>query len=399
MRILMVSALFPTPSAPKVLGGAEVVARRLADALVARGATITVVRAGPPGTVVKEEEVGAMRVLTVPIRNRYSPFDTEQEHGALAKLLWHARDDWGASADLRDVIGRERPDVLHTHNIGALSTGVWRAAAAEKVPIVHTLHDYYLLCPRTTRFRYETVCARQCRDCRLLTHQRRADTSMVGDVVGVSHAVLQPHLDKKLFAIARSHVVPNIIQAELAARPHMPGTPVTFGFLGRITLEKGVERLVQAFGAMRGDSRLVFGGQIDDAMKARLTALAGGKAIDFLGFVSPAEFFAAIDVLVVPSIWEDPLPTVILEAQTAGVPAIGSRRGGIVEAMGGDDASWIYDPDAPDALRDMLDRVAADPTAISARAAAAHALAIRFKAEAIVAQYSAVYKVAASTAG
>src|SRR5919198_54913 len=43
-----------------------------------------------------------------------------------------------------------RPDVVHTHNLPGLSTAVWGAAAAAGARVVHTLHDYYLLCPRVT---------------------------------------------------------------------------------------------------------------------------------------------------------------------------------------------------------------------------------------------------------
>tara|TARA_R110000868_G_scaffold410179_2_gene697478 strand:- start:3016 stop:4212 length:1197 start_codon:yes stop_codon:yes gene_type:complete len=398
MHILMVSALFPTPAVPKAFGGAEIVARRLADALVERGAKITVVRTSEPGTVVTEEEAEGMRVISLPIRNSYSPFGAVREHGTATKLLWHARDDFGTSAEMYKLLGEEKPDVVHTHNIGALSTGVWRAARLARVPLVHTLHDYYLLCPRTTRFRDGVVCVRPCTDCRLLTYRRRANAHAVRDVVGVSRAVLQPHIDRGLFAAARHHVVPNIIQPEFSALPHPVSSPVTFGFLGRITIEKGVERLAEAFGAMNSDARLVFGGRIDDAMRGRLLAQAGGKAIDFLGFVSPTDFFRTIDVLVVPSIWDDPLPTVILEAQTAGVPAIGSRRGGIGEAIGGDAAGWTFDPDAPGSLRALLDCIANNPAAIRARAAATHSAAARFRAEVIAAQYGAVYEGAAISA-
>lgn len=392
MRILMVSSLFPTPAAPKVLGGAEIVARRLADALVAQGVQVTVVRAAPPGTDVSEEDVGEMRVLSLPICNSYSPFDITDKHGAVSTLLWHARDDWGTSTQMRDIIARERPDVLHTHNIGSLSTGVWRGAHAAGIPIVHTLHDYYLLCPRTTRFKHGKVCVTPCGECRALTLRRRADTKLVGDVIGVSRAVLQPHLDNGLFATAQHHIVPNIIQPELSVEPHPPRTPVTFGFLGRITTEKGVECLAEAFGAMQTEARLVFGGRVDEATKARLTALAGGRTIDFLGFVSPADFFSMIDVLVVSSIWEDPLPTVILEAQTAGVATLGSTRGGIPEAIGGQSAGWTYNPDEPDALRSMLDHIASDLKIIQCRAKSAKDASKRFHVDTVVTQYMEIYK-------
>ncbi len=399
MKILMVSALFPTPNAPRIVGGAELVARRLAESLVADGADVTVLRSTPPGVAPKPEDSGGITVASAAIRRPYWPFD-DVERGALAKLRWHMREDFGDSDDARRWIDKVQPDLIHTHNVSGLSTGVWRAAAAAGVPIVHTLHDYYLLCPRATRFRKSNVCVTPCTDCRLVTRRRRADTALVGDVIGVSGAVLAPQMVDGLFANARRHVVPNIIGDELVAAPVPVGdSPVTFGFLGRITHEKGLELLIEAFAAMRQPTRLVIGGRIDEATRTRLLAMARDRAITFLGFVTPADFFRQIDVLIVPSIWDDPLPTVILEGQTAGKPTIGSMRGGIPEAIGSEDAGWTFDPDTPDALRVLLDTVAVDRAAIDAKAGHAHSAAARFRAGGVVKRYRAVYRAALNGKG
>lgn len=391
MKILMISAIYPTPDAPRIIGGAEVVARRLAESLVATGTDVTVLRSAPPGTAPAPEESGGITVASAPIRRLYWPFD-DAERSAMAKLRWHLREDIGDSGDAHRLIDAVQPDLVHTHNLSGLSTGVWRAASAAGVPIVHTLHDYYLLCPRATRFRNNGVCATPCTDCRLVTRRRRGDTALVGDVVGVSGAVLAPQISEGLFANARRHVVPNIIGDDLIAAPVSIGdAPVTFGFLGRITKEKGVELLVEAFAAMRQPARLMIGGRIDDKTRTRLQAMAGDRTITFLGFVTPADFFREIDVLVVPSIWDDPLPTVILEGQTAGKPAIGSTRGGIPEAIGSNDAGWTFDPGKPDALRTLLDTVAVDRAAIDAKADQAHAAAARFRTARVVDRYRMVY--------
>lgn len=393
-RILFVSAIFPTPAMPMIEGGAEIVAHRLATALVGRGVHVAALRAAPPHSQVTDEDAGGISVTSLPMQRPYWPFD-HRAHGGAARLLWHARDDLGEARRIADVLRRTTPQLIHTHNIGGLSTGVWRAAARLGIPVVHTLHDYYLLCPRTTRFR-RSPCGETCTECNLLTMRRRRDAALVGDVVGVSGAVLGEHRAQGLFAESRQHVVHNMVLTGGETEPvvHAPSdaAPVTFGFLGRITTEKGVERLVEAFGRMRQPARLVFGGRIDDALRTRLLALAAERPIAFLGFVHPADFFAMIDVLVVPSIWRDPLPTVILEAQMASKPAIGARRGGIPEAIGSDEAGWLYDPDEPDALTATLDAVAADPVAVRAKAIAARRASARFDESAVTEQYLAIYR-------
>lgn len=390
VRVLLVSTLFPTPGLPTIVGGAEVVVKRMAQELSAGGAEISVMRAVAPGTAVPAEQSGDVIVRSLPIGRSYWPFDGV-ERGNAAKLAWHAREDIGEKKALSVILDDVRPEIIHTHNIAGLSSGVWRAAADAGIPIVHTLHDYYLLCPRTTRFRNGVRCQGICLDCRLLTQRRRRDSANVGDVVGVSRAVLGEHLSHGLFDGARQHVVPNSVEADLKAAPLLANRPVVFGFLGRITLEKGADALARAFGRMRGEARLLFAGRIDEAIKVRLLAEAGGRPIEFLGFVKPADFFEQIDVLVVPSLWSDPFPTVILEAQRASRPAIGSKRGGIPEAIGSEEAGWTYDPDDPDVLRDLLDQVADSPEMISAKSDSAKRASARFDADAVIAQYLTVY--------
>ena len=67
------------------------------------------------------------------------------------------------------------------------------------------------------------------------------------------------------------------------------------------------------------------------------------KRIRWLGFVNQAQFFQEIDILVVPSIWHDTAPLVILEAYSHGIPVLGSNRGGIPELIC-PDTGWSMNP-------------------------------------------------------
>jgi glycosyltransferase involved in cell wall biosynthesis len=86
-----------------------------------------------------------------------------------------------------------------------------------------------------------------------------------------------------------------------------------------------------------------------------LTREAKGKSIDFMGFVEPRKFYEAVDVVVAPSLWHEPLPRSVIDARSYGRIAIGSNRGGILEAMGGEGAHGnIFDPDDDNALYDLM---------------------------------------------
>ena len=64
-------------------------------------------------------------------------------------------DDWLSlpAERLRQVVAAHRPDVVHTHNLPGISTGIWEVCRRLGLPVVHTLHDYQLLCPRKSLMR------------------------------------------------------------------------------------------------------------------------------------------------------------------------------------------------------------------------------------------------------
>ncbi|MEI9925793.1 MAG: glycosyltransferase [Bradyrhizobium sp.] len=69
--------------------------------------------------------------------------------------------------------------------------------------------------------------------------------------------------------------------------------------------------------------------------------MAPDARIEFLGFVSPEEFYAQIDVAIAPSIWEDPGPLVVADASAAGRPILGTHFGGMPEAIEPGVNGWL----------------------------------------------------------
>lgn len=348
MRILIGSALYPTPQAPRTIGGAEVFARDLAGRLVAGGSAVAVLRAAGSGIPARESTNAGIDVRAIPARNLHPPF--EPQRGAGSRLVWHALDDWtGDTAALALSIAEFRPDVVHTNTLSGLTTRLWRAARAAGVPIVHTLHDYYLTCPRCSRFSGGAPCAGTCTSCSLLTVRRRRASALVDVVAGVSRRILDIHLEAGLFRNARSAgVVRNACSiTDLPPGPAYSGGPVTIGFIGRPSPEKGLDRLVSAMAGMAPeDARLVVAGRFTPEEAARLRVLAPAADIAFLGFVPPKDFYGRVDVVAVPSLWEEPAALVVVEALAAGRPVLGSPFGGTPELVADGINGWIVPPEA-----------------------------------------------------
>ena len=121
----------------------------------------------------------------------------------------------------------------------------------------------------------------------------------------------------------------------------------TLLYSGRLTAEKGIIQLIEALNMLKDEPHiqlLVIGSsffgnanQDDDfikVLKAKAKPLQG--RITFTGFVPYEQmpnYLRNADVAVIPSVWDDPFPTTILEAQSMGLPIITTRRGGIPEEV------------------------------------------------------------------
>ena len=331
MRILHVSSLYP----PGVVGGAEKVVSMLARAQAAQGRTVGVVHLTRDGGDHRLQ--GEVHVSPLKSRNLLWIEDVQAHARSVttANKLLQQVNVW-AAADIAREIADFEPDVVHTHSMVELPPLVWRAARRAGAAVVHTLHDYDLLCSRATLFRHGRPCARLHPACAALKAWKGLFAHDIDAVVAVSQPVLDTHLAHGLFGdlpSSRRRVIWNGVARGPAEPAPRTGT-FTFGFLGRLVPEKGLGVLLDACRRLPPDGwRLRVAGQAPLGSEG-FEAQAGSLPVEFLGFTDPAAFLASVDVLVAPSIWAEPFGLTIVEAFTAGAGVIGSDRGAIGELAG-----------------------------------------------------------------
>jgi glycosyltransferase involved in cell wall biosynthesis len=387
--------LLNTQYAPNVLGGAERVVQTLAETLLSRGHEPVVVCTGATRGV-SRECVAGVPVYYVGLRNIYQLLPIESRR-SLAKPLWHAMDT--ANIAMTRALGRilddERPTVIHTHNLTGFSALAWSAAHDRRIPIVHTLHDYYLLCPRSTMFANGVNCERRHAACAIYSWPRIKLSSRVRAVVGVSRFVLDRHLAHGAFPHAESFVIGNpcaLDATETQARDPAADR-LRIGYLGRLESAKGVEQLLVAAQELAsGAWELHVGGtgtrDAEDGLRARFA----DRRIVFHGFVDRDEFLRHIDLLVVPSLSNETFGLVAIEAFAAGVPVVASRRGGLGEVVDDGVTGALFEPNCAGELRAILQAFVAEPSRVCRMRGRCLERARDFESDAISAQYESVYE-------
>jgi glycosyltransferase involved in cell wall biosynthesis len=369
VNIVFLAAMY----APYVGGGAERVLRTQAEGLARRGHRVHVLTLGEPGSGVVHDEVDGVRMVRVAIRNFYHPGSAAPP--SLARVAWHVRDaaNPGMVRDAREQLAALRPDVVVCHNVFGWSAMVWRAVRALGVPLVQVLHDQYLRCVRSTLFDRHR-CATPCLSCRIMRLPHRRWSRLPDAVVGASRFVLDAHVEAGYFRDVPVRTwIHNASHLDTRGQPARPrsGVDVVFGFIGTLAPNKGIEPLLATFRSQAASHwRLLVAGTGEVGFVERLRADHADGRIAFLGRQEAADFYLGLDATVVPSLWDDTLPSVVFESLIHGRPVIGSRRGGIPEMIDEGRSGLLYATEEPGALGRALASFAADLEGWRARQAA-----------------------------
>ncbi len=268
-----------------------------------------------------------------------------------AGSIWSGR----AYNQLRKLCRQHQPQVVHFHNtLPLISPSAYYAAKAEGVAVVQTLHNFRLACPNGLFFRNGRVCedcvgrpgawpavAFKCyRDSRaasatvsaMLTAHRTMGTWR--NAVDVYIALTQFQKSKLIKG--------GLPASKIMVKPNsVPQSAIGYGdgdyalFVGRLSSEKGLNTLLEAWHHLPCDTKLkiVGEGPQEDLVKE---AAAKDQRVEWLQHLPISQVYEVVgdaSVLIVPSVCYENFPRVIVEAFSKGTPVICSRFGSMAEIV------------------------------------------------------------------
>jgi glycosyltransferase involved in cell wall biosynthesis len=378
-----------------MVGGAEKSVALLAEGLVALGDDVSVISLHP-GNDETVEIINGVRVHRLPLDNVYWPFHKTERPARPARLLWHAKDFWNqaAAARVARILDIEKPDVTHTHGITGFSIAIWPEVTKRNIRLIHTLRDYHMLCSPGTMYRNHAICATRCADCKLFSLSRKYQSNHLDAVVSISKYLLDVHRENGYFQGVPGSVIYNPAGSDEVPGIQQPrdGKDLAFGYVGRLTPEKGIEVLLEATKRLTNSNwTLRIAGSGFDAYVSGLKARYPDPRIEWLGFVAIRDFYASIDVSVVASTWAEPLSRVVLETFAAGKSAICARSGGIPEIAVKGKTFGLYSASDPTALAALMDQALSDVSHWRAGGFVDEASASMFSTEFVAMKYHDAY--------
>lgn len=287
-----------------------------------------------------------------------------------------------AARELDELLDAVSADVVHAHNTFPLiSPSVYAAAARHGVPVVQTLHNYRLVCPAATMFRD----GQPCTDClgRLpwpsLLHacyrEDRKATAVTAAMLSIHRALgtwrerVDAYIALTEFAgrkfaegglpTSRIHVRSNFVGAPTEAE-RRARTDLGYGlFVGRLAEEKGIQVAVRAWHDLDFPLKV-----LGDGPLRCWAGKAAPPTVEFLGHVPRSRvrrLMLEAGFLVVPSIWHEGCPMVVLEALSLGLPVLASDLGSLAELVEHERSGLRVVPDDAASLAAAAKRLVASP--------------------------------------
>lgn len=391
MKILYVNSLY----SPLIEGGAEISLKLIVEGMKSLGHEVVVLSLMPEKGL-HQNKVDGVKVYRAGLQNSYWPYSKAKKN-KLARLNWHYQDQSNEkmSSVVEEVLEIEKPDIVSCHNLAGWSAEVWKPIFESGIPIVQVLHDLYLLCPNSNMFKNEQTCENQCFSCKILRSNHAEKSKVVSAVVGISNSILQRFIDFGYFSNASKNIIYNTrtILNPSSKPPRKSEQPIRFGYLGTLSKVKGLEWMIEQFKILDFEASLSIAGKGDRTYEKYLKDLSSGAAIEFVGYVNSTEFLSEIDVLIVPSLWEEPLGMVAIEALANHIPVIANKRGGLQETVkDGINGLYCFDH-SPDSLSAAMRHLYFEPDLYNQFSKAARAsVASILDADRMIREYEAVMK-------
>lgn len=370
MRILMLAQFYPP-----LIGGEERHVRNLSLELVARGHDVAVATLWQEGLeeFTNDEGVRVYR-LRSSMQRLEGLFQSERRHAPPFS-------DPEVMLALRQIVFKERPEIVHAHNW--LLHSFTPLKSWSKAKLIVTLHDCSLSCATQQFFYHGNACSgpalQKCVACAGETYGAVKGTAIalalrawgglarrtVDMFLPVSQAVAEAN------QLVRHHVpyriIPNFIPDTGAiqfddAHPLLEQLPSGdfLLFVGSIGRDKGIDELFQAYSDMQSEVPLILIGKPQTDFSAPLPPNV--HMLQSWPHAAVMSAWRRCSIALMPSICLDACPTVAMEAMVAGRPVVASRIGGLPDIVADGETGLLVAPGDAHALREAIQHLLADTT-------------------------------------
>lgn len=338
MKILLINAFYY----PNLIGGTEHVTKKISKEFVKSGNEVAIFTCDSKEKFI-EEKIDGVTVYRSTGRNVGNIFEKKF---CIKKYMYKLKElrNYSVIQDLEYVLDNFMPDVVHTNNMFCMSPYVWKYIHKRRIRLIHTVHDYWLMCPKATlRNRKENNCNSPSTFCIFYRAYMKKCSEYIDVAIFPSVYILNIYKNEGYFNKAELIHISNGIEYDennveniINEKIKKTNKVIQFMYIGNLLKSKGIENMIAAFKTIKeknikleicGDGEL--SRYVEDQCKTDNRIIYRGR----VDGDDKQNVFKQSDVLIVPSIWKEPFGMVSLEAYTYGMVVIGSNIGAIPEIV------------------------------------------------------------------
>ena len=270
------------------------------------------------------------------------------------------------------------PDIIYSlHFLNKMSPSILDGFKSLGIPVVVRLSDFGLFCPQALMFSNNTVCEscingsvfncvrNKCvfnsfAGSLIKTLSNKAH-KLIGSIDRINAFVCPSKFIKKKyiqagFAEDKMHYIPTFIDTTNIEPDYSNNNYILY--FGRIIEEKGVHILLKAYDSINGKKpELIIAGDTNESEFGRALKKKYSGRVHFMDFIPKNKLFPLIKksiLVVVPSIWYENLPNVLLESFAHGKAVIASNQGCFPDIIKEDYTGMLFEPGSAEDLSEKL---------------------------------------------
>ena len=324
--------------------------------------------------------------------NYFVPNPDFKKKSWLSKLSSFPRYYFSSQAqhNLQRLINKHKPEIAHIHLLygGGLTSSILPVLKKNKISVVLTIHDYKLLCPVLTlmdsnlnicekcaKGNYIHCITKRCNQMSLSSDKNLFNSiifateswfrdklfnydKFISKYIFVSEFSRNIHIKYKPFFKEKSDVFFNFINFDNSVVPSSYMGDY-FLYFGRLSREKGILALLEAFRNFPASRLLIIG---EGVLEVEIRSFINNYSLNnvtLLGYKSGNELDTYIKnskFVILPSEWYENNPLSIIESFRFGKPVIGSNIGGIPELIKENETGILFEPGSPNSLMEALNK-------------------------------------------
>lgn len=381
MRILLLSNLYP----PYIRGGAEITAGDIASGLRDKGHEVIVLTSwyGLPKALREGSIWRTLRCAEPAHFNVRSSIMEKLNKLNHYYLQYHCPEN---AQELRKAIATAKPDLLYIWEINGIGIiSLLKALQEFTIPIVFHLGSYWWQYIHSPQTEYSHLRLRKLKQIVIGSVPPLTYTSLIAVSRAVKQEYVQAGCDPERIEIINSGIDPRFMDLPRTAQfnskdltnqvdnPYADNKGLHLVYAGRIRVEKGILVILKALDMLvneqgKQDLHLSIFGEGDEVYISELQAFLKEKhltqVVTFHGKVPQDDLIQCYDlsdVMVVPSLWQEPFGLVIAEAMARGLPVIASDVGGPAEMITHGVDGLLFEPGDEQALSLAITRLLEQP--------------------------------------